>query len=169
MKSKNVKTYFVSAIIMMMLLTLSCKEKEVIITKDYVINPNWSEGDNSFGVCKMLLKDSSKTIDLKDPAETELYYGLIEDTSFSFVTNVKYDGENFAKRKVYFNRDNGFSWSKSPNLDHNWEKYKTVGALQKETWYLLSGLSQIHTTMYYVYIDTLDSLHVFKVGTMTNY
>jgi len=165
---KNSKTYLAGTIFLM-LLTLGCKESKVTITKDYVINPNWIKGDNSFGISRMLLKDSSKTIDPKDPSEPELYHGLIEDTSFSFVTNVKYNGENFAKRKVYFNRDNGFSWSKSPNIDHDWKKYKTVGELQQNTWYLLSGLSQIHTTMYYVYLDTSDSLHVFKVSTMTNY
>lgn len=168
MITRRGKYYFVSSIFLI-LLTLGCKQEKVTITEDYVINPNWSKGDNFFGVNRMLLKDSSKTINLKNPSEPELFYRLIEDTSFSFVTNVKYNGENFAKRKVYFNRDNGFSWSKPPNLDNDWKKYKNIGKLQHNTWYLLSGISQIHTTMYYVYLDTSDSLHVFKVSTMTNF
>lgn len=168
MVTKNGITYLLGTIFLM-LLTLGCKEKEVTITKDYVINPNWDEVDNSFAVYRMKLKDSSQIIDLKDPSEPELYHGLIKDTSFSFVTNVEYNGEDYAKRKVYFNRNNGFAWTKSPDIDHDWIKYETIGELQQETWYLFYGLSKIHTTAYYVYIDSSDSLHVFKVSTMTNY
>lgn len=167
MMAKKGITYLAGTIFLM-LLAWGCKEGKVIITKDYVINPNWSKADNSFGVSRMFLKDSSKTIDLKDPSEPELYHGLIEDTSFSFVTNVEYNGENFAKRKIYFNRYNGFSWGKLNDRHSNYEQ-ETIGELQQDTWYLLTGLSQIHTTLYYVYLDTSDSLHVFKVSTMTNY
>lgn len=152
------------------MLIFSCsdwKEKEVTITKDYVINPNWDEVDNSFVVYRMKLKDSIKTIDLKNPADTELYHGLIEDTSFAFVTNVKYNGEDYAKRKVYFNKYNGFSWGKLNDRHSDYEQ-ETIGELQQETWYLLAGLSQFKT-LYYVYLDTSDSLHVYKVSGMTNY
>lgn len=141
------------------------KGKEVTITKDYVINPNWDEIDNSFAVYRMKLKDSSKTIDLKNPTEPELYHELIEDTSFLYRANVKYNGEDYAKRKVYFNRDNGFVWRKNP---HSASGFKTIGELQPETWYLLVGLSKVRT-LYYVYLDSSDSLHVFNVSTMTNY
>ncbi|MDO5655050.1 MAG: hypothetical protein Q4G27_02800 [Flavobacteriaceae bacterium] len=144
------------------------KEKEVTITKDYVINPNWEEKrHNSFAVYKMKLKDSTKTIDLKDPAGTELYHGLIEDSSFSFTTNVEYNGEDYAKRKVYFNRYNDFSWGKLNDMHSDYEQ-KILGELQPETWYLLAGLSQFKT-LYYIYLDTSDSLHVYKVSGMTNY
>lgn len=152
------------------LLIFSCsdwKEKEVTITKDYVINPNWDEVDNSFVVYRMKLKDSIKTIDLKDPADAELYHGLIEDTNSSFIANVEYNGEDYAKRKVYFNRYNGFSWGKLNDIHSNYEQ-ETIGDLQQETWYLLAGLSQFKT-LYYIYLDTSDSLHVFKVSHMTNY
>lgn len=149
-----------------MILGLGCKENKVTITKDYVINPNWSEADNSFAVHRMKLKDSTKIIDLKDPSEPELYHGLIEDTSFSYTTNVKYNGEDYAKRKVYFNRDNGFQWLE--NFPKSGSTKKIFGELQQGTWYLLAGLSQFKT-LYYVYLDSSDSLHVFKVSTMTNY
>lgn len=152
------------------MLIFSCsdwKEQEVTITKDYVINPNWNEVDNSFVVYRMKLKDSNKTIDQKNPADKELYHELIEDTSFAFVTNVKYNGENYAKSKVYFNKYNGFSWGKL-NDRHSDYKQETIGELQPETWYLLAGLSQFKT-LYYVYLDTSDSLHVYKVSGMTNY
>ena len=73
------------AVLFFVLFTSACtgwKSKKVSITKDYVINPNWDKTDNSFGVYRMKLKDSSKTIELKDPTEFELYHGLVEDTSF---------------------------------------------------------------------------------------
>jgi len=157
-------------VIVLFVCTISCTNfKTVTITKDYVINPNWDKVDNYFEVYRMKLKDSSQIIDLKDPSEPELYHGLIEDTSFSFVTNVKYNGEDYAKRKVYFNRYNGFVWRKPSDIDPSRNiTFKTIGKLQQETWYLLAGLSQFKT-LYYVYLDTSDSLHVFKVSTMTNY
>lgn len=169
MIAKKGITYLAAGTIFLMLLTLGwgCKEKKVTITKDYVINPNWSETNNSFAVYRMGLKDSSQIIDLKNPSEPELYHGLVKDTSFSFDANVEYNGENYAQRKVYFNRDNGFLWW--GNLHKSSSTKKILGELRQNTWYLLAGLSQIHTTMYYVYLDTSDSLHVFKVSTMTNY
>lgn len=151
---------------------MSCtgrKEAKVTITKDYVVNPNWDEVDNSFAVHRMKPKDSSRTITLKHPADTELYHGLIADTSFSFTANVEYNGEDYAKRKIYFNRDNGFVWRKPPDIDPSRnETFSAIGELEQNTWYLLAGLSQFKT-LYYVYLDTSDSLYVFKVSGMTNY
>ena len=163
------RIYFIG-IVFLLLITTGCrKEKTVTITKDYVINPNWDKIDNSFVLYRMKLKDSTKTIDLKDPSEPELYHGLIEDSSFSFTANVEYNGEDYAKRKVYFNRYNGFVWRKPPDIDPSRNiTFKTIGDLQQETWYLLAGLSQFKT-LYYIYLDTSDSLHVFKVSHMTNY
>ena len=153
-------------IILLLILTTGCwNEKAVTITKDYVINPNWDEVDNSFEVYRMKLKDSSKTINLKAPADMELYHGLIQDTSF-YIGFVEYNGEDYAKRKVYFNRDNGFLWWK--NFPKSNSTKKILGELQQDTWYLLAGLSQFKT-LYYVYLDASDSLHVYKVSGMTNY
>ena len=102
---------FYAGIILLMLLTTGCwDEKNITITKDYVINPNWDEVDNSFAVHRMKLKDSSKTIDINNPTNMELYHSLIEDTSFSYTANVEYNGVDYAKRKVYFNKNNGFLW-----------------------------------------------------------
>lgn len=152
--------------ILLMLLTFGCNENKVTITKDYVINPNWDKVDNSFAVYRMKLKDSSQSVDLKDPSEAELYHGLTEDTSFIYRGFVEYNGEDYAKRKVYFNKDNGFLWWK--NFPKSNSAKKKLGELEQETWYLLAGLSQFKT-LYYVYLDATDSLHVFKVSTMTNY
>lgn len=146
------------------------KEAEVTITKDYVINPNWKkefDDGNSLAVYKMRLKDSSKTIDLTNLTEPELYHGLIKDTSLIYDANVKFNGTDYSKRKVYFNRDNGFLWCDLNNMHSDCER-RVLGELEQDTWYLLAGLSQFRT-LYYIYLDTSDSLHVYKVSTMTNY
>lgn len=151
--------YLISAIFI--LLAISCNEsKEVIITKDYVINPNWDKINNSFQVIRLNLKNSKDTINLRKVAQSELLKKLVEDTSFSYIANVNYNGEMFSKRKVYFNRDNGFTWWSS---DINSNKNK-LGELQKNTWYLLAGLSK-YRTIYYINIDTYDSVHCFKIMT----
>lgn len=159
------------AVLLFLYFTSSCtyfKENKVVITKEYIINPNWDEVQNYFFLYRMKLKDSTKTIDLRDPSEAELYHGLVKDPDFSFYAKVEYNGENYTKRKVYFNKDNGFLWCRS-NQMHSPCNQKILGELQPGTWYLLTGLSKISTTMHYIYIDNLDSLHVFKVSTMTNY
>ena len=163
----NCKKYLVGTLFLSLLGCLNLKEAKTIITKDYVINPNWSETNNSFVVYKMNLKDSSKSINLENATEPELYHGLIEDTSFTYYANVLYNGKKYDERKVYFNKDNGFLWHK--DLHSSSSTKKILGKLQQDTWYLLTGLSSIQTTLYYMYLDSLDSLHVFKVSTMTNY
>ncbi|MCX2744933.1 hypothetical protein OO013_13705 [Mangrovivirga sp. M17] len=157
-------------IILLLLLSIGCYDhKEVTITKDFVINPNWTQMDNSFEIYKMKPKDSSKTINPKNYSSIELYHALTTDTSYSYVANVKYNGVDYAHRKVYFNRDNGFVWTRPSNIDPSLNStFETIGEFERETWYLLAGLSQ-YGTLYYLYIDASDSLHVHKVSGMTNY
>ncbi|MGI9527357.1 MAG: hypothetical protein ACR2MS_09645 [Weeksellaceae bacterium] len=116
----------------------------------------------------MKLKDSTQTIDLTDPSEAELFNGLVEDSSFLYHTRIRYNGEDFTKRKVYFNKYNGFRWCDSNNMHSDCEK-RTLEQLRQETWYVFYGLSSIHTTAYYAYFDSSDSLYLFRVGMMTNY
>ena len=168
MTSKEGITYFVGTIFLM-LLTLGCKEKEVTVTKAYVINPYWDKIDNSFTVTKMLLKDSTDSINLKNISPSELLRKLVEDTNLSFIANVKYNGEDYPERKVYFNRANGFSWRKLNDKNSNY-KQEIFGELQQKIWYSLGGLGE-EKTLYYIYLDNLDNLHSFKVpaSSWTNY
>lgn len=155
-----------------LLICVSCKEKQVVITKDYVINPYWDKTDNSFIVAKMKLKDSDKNnLKLNNITSQKLLSELVKDTSFSFTANVKYDGKSYAERKVYFNRDNDFLWRKPPNIDPSRKKvFNTIGELEKKEWYFFGGLDK-EKTLYYIYIDSLDKLHIFKVPSTswTNY
>lgn len=156
---------FITTLISLLLLIVGCwNEKTVTITKDYVINPNWDEVDNNFTFVRMKLKDSSNTIDLKNATNKEIENALVEDSSFLYMASVKYNGEDYSERKVYFNKDNGFAWK---NNLHSSSGLKTIGELQIESWYFLVGLSRFRM-YYYIYLDTSDSLHVFKVSGITN-
>jgi len=141
----------------------SClQEKDIIITKDYVINPNWDREDNSFKIIRMKFKDSKDSIDIKKATQSELLEELTEDSSFSYVANIKYNGKSYAERKIYFNKDNGFLWRSDWRYDRG-ERSKTVlGELEKNTWYLLAGLSDFRT-LYYIYIDGYDKVYVYEI------
>jgi hypothetical protein len=154
-------------LLVLILFIASCREREVIITRQYVINSNWTEGDNSLAIWKMKLHDSSQVIDVTNPTETELLDGLTIDSGFCYMTNVQYNGEKFSERKVFFDRYNGFSWCSLKDR-HSGCHQKTIGELQRSTWYLLSGLSNVRK-LHYVYVDSLDHVRVSRVNAITNY
>jgi hypothetical protein len=163
------KTYFIGSLFVLVAFSCtSCKQANVTITKDYVINPSWDKVDNSFDVIKMIVKDSSDTINLKNVSSLKLLQNLKEDTSFIYRASVLYNGTKYSERKVYFNRDNGFLWW--GNLHKSTSTKKILGELQRETWYFLGGLGE-EKTLFYVYLDSLDSLHKFRVSASdwTNY
>jgi hypothetical protein len=93
--------------------------KKVVITRRYIINRNWS---NRCGPCnhvtiyKLHLADSSRPIIIDsiiwsrnpeyDPLKT-----FVRDTCTWFEAyEILYNGESFRKRKIYFDRPNGFKW-----------------------------------------------------------
>jgi len=86
-------TIYILVIGLMMILSGCWNDKSVIITKEYVINPYWDKIDNSFTITKMKLKDNY--INLEEPSNYDLYNGLIEDKSFSYTTNVEYNGVEY--------------------------------------------------------------------------
>ena len=57
--------YFVYVIFAILFLLFGCKEKDIIITNDYVINPNWNEKSNLIEITKMKYKNDYDSIDLK--------------------------------------------------------------------------------------------------------
>jgi len=164
--------YRVSIAIIISLLIVSCSfsEKEVVITKDYIINPNWSKQANTLTVTRMRFKESLE-IDINDVSPALLVQVLERDSTFMFTANVAFDGVEYAKRKIFFNKANGFYWRKFPSVDPSRSfKIEMLNELEAGIWYRLGGLSTI-STLYYIYIDTRDSLHVIEVPASywTNY
>jgi hypothetical protein len=98
---------------------MSCiSTKKVVITRRYIINPNWSKDllDNHITIYGLQLADSSRPIVVDsifwsrdpeyDPLET-----FVRDTCTWFAAfNIPYNGRSFRKRKIYFDRPNGFKW-----------------------------------------------------------
>ncbi len=101
-----------------LVLLMSCVKK-VVITRTYIINPNWS---NTCGPCnritiyKLHLADSSRSIIVDSIfwSRNPEYHPLktfVRDTCTWFEAySILYNGTSFRKRKIYFDRPNGFKW-----------------------------------------------------------
>lgn len=114
---------------------ISCfSTKKVVITRRYIINPNWSNTfspSNRITIYKLHLADSSRPIIVDsifrsrdpeyDPLET-----FVRDTCTWFrAWGILYNGRSFRKRKIYFDRPNGFKWlvHSCDSLDSTYHKF----------------------------------------------
>lgn len=145
------------------LIFTSCLNKKIEITSDYITNANWNEQANAIKINKLRLKKDSTINPVSDLNQVELLEKLEDDTSFLFVANVKYNGEKYSTRKVYFNKNNGFFWWS----DKGEAKTEAIGNLQKDNWYKFSDLVT-YPYYVYVYVDTLGKAHCFDVN-LANY
>ena len=119
-----------------LVLLMSCfSTKKVVITRRYIINRNWS---NSCGPCnritiyKLHLADSSRPIIVdsifrsRDP-EYDPLKGFVRDTCTWFFVpfEIPYNGKSFRKRKIYFDKPNGFKWVvySCDSLDSTYSKF----------------------------------------------
>ena len=118
-----------------LVLLMSCfSTKKVVITRRYIINRNWS---NTCGPCncitiyKLHLADSSRPIVVDSIFWSRVTgYDLLEmfvrDTCTWFTaSNIPYIGTSFRKRKIYFDRPNGFKWViySCDSLDSTYSKF----------------------------------------------
>lgn len=132
----------------------SCdNNKKIEITAEYIVNENWNELANSIKIDKMILKKDS-VIDLFKLNQLEVINKLQEDSSFSYVANVKFKTNEEKKSKmIYFNHENDFFWLKR-DLE---TKIKVLGSLEKRTWFKFSRLLT-HNYDIYIYIDSLNNV-----------
>ena len=119
-----------------LVLLMSCfSTKKVVITRRYIINPNWSNTCgpcNSITIYKLHLADSSRPIIVdsifrsRDP-EYDPLKTFVRDTCTWFeASNILYNGTSFRKRKIYFDRPNGFKWlvHSCDSLDSTYHKFR---------------------------------------------
>jgi len=101
-----------------LVLLMSCVKK-VVITRTYIINRNWSNTfspANRITIYKLHLADSSRPIIVDSIFWSRVTgYDLLEmfvrDTCTWFAAyEILYNGRSFRKRKIYFDRPNGFKW-----------------------------------------------------------
>jgi hypothetical protein len=104
-----------------LVLLMSCySAKKVVITRTYIINRNWQNTCalcNRITISKLHLVDSSRPIIVdsifrsRDP-EYDPFKVFVRDTCTWFFVpyGIPYNGSSFRKRKIYFDRPNGFKW-----------------------------------------------------------
>ncbi len=103
-----------------LVLLMSCySAKKVVITRRYIINRNW---DNACAPCnritiyKLHLADSSRPIIVdsifwsRNPEYHPLKTFVRDTCSWFAAFEILYNGTSFRKRKIYFDRPNGFKW-----------------------------------------------------------
>ncbi len=140
-----------------------CLNKKIEITAEYITNANWDKQANAIKINKLRLTNDSTINPFVDLNQIELLEKLEDDTSFLFAGNVKYNGEKYSNRKVYFDKKNGFFWWS----DKGETKTETIGNLQKDNWYKFSDLVT-YPYYVYVYIDSSNKAHRFDVN-LANY
>lgn len=160
--------------ILSLLMFVSCSNKNVEITPEYIINENWSKKNepalaNSITINKMKIKKDSAVNPFLELSQSEILNKLEEDSSFMHYSNVKISqGESYKNKKIYFNRYNGFYWG-SKSRFNNTDTVKTVGNLQQGNWYKFSDLGLItHPYYIYIYVDSSNKVHRFDVN-LANY
>jgi len=160
--------YFFS-IVFIISAVVGCSSPEVIITSSYIINGNWTArndypGANAIEIYGMH-ENKGRAIDAhSNPSQLQLLDGLNRDSSFYYSANVYFPGEtSYLKRKVYFNKDNGFSW-----FSFKGEKEtRAIGNLKPKSWYEFSNL-KAHGYHYIVYVDSAGGTLVFPIN-IANY
>ena len=147
---------------LILLLLISCSsEPKIVITKKFISNKYWDNYNNAIQVNRMRVKkDSTLNVSASD-FDTNTGWSLFHKLEMDSTSFFGYNGLNFKKDKplltgkVFFDRDNGFEWYTAKG------NKKTVGELENETWYLISGLK---TEPYeiIIYVDKNEQLHRFN-------
>jgi len=119
-----------------LVLLMSCynfSTKKVVITRRYIINPNWSKNlPNNITIYRLQLADSSRPIIVdsifrsRDPEYDPLKVFVRDTCTWFFVPfEIPYNGKSFRKRKIYFDRPNGFKWlvHSCDSLDSTYHKF----------------------------------------------
>ncbi len=103
-----------------LVLLMSCfSTKKVVIARRYIINRNWQNTCalcNRITIYKLHLADSSRPIIVdsifrsNDPEYDPLRVFIRDTCTWFEASGIPYNGTSFRKRKIYFDRPNGFKW-----------------------------------------------------------
>lgn len=154
--------------ILFALIFASCSNKKIEITPEYIINQKWDEHANAIEIGKQMVKKDSVINPFSNLYNADLLSKLEDDSSFIFYANVKYNGEKYSTRKVYFNMDNGFYWNEGYLIGTETKRtVDKIGVLEKNQWYKFSHLVT-HPYYVYIYVDSSNKVHRFDVD-VANY
>jgi len=125
--------FFVIFLLEVIFVFLVFHVKKVVITRRYIINPNWSKNlPNNITIYRLQLADSSRPIIVdsifrsRDPEYDPLKVFVRDTCTWFFVPfEIPYNGKSFRKRKIYFDRPNGFKWlvHSCDSLDSTYHKF----------------------------------------------
>lgn len=144
-----------------------CSHKKIEITSDYIINENWNRQNekalaNSITINKMKVKLDSIINPITELDQSELNK-LEDDSSFIHYANIKIkEDDSYPNKKIYFNRDNGFSWL-TESSNNTSIRSNTIGTLQKNNWYKFANLGTLSIRHIYVYVDSTNRIHRFDL------
>ncbi len=110
-------TFFVIFLLEVIFVFSMFHVKKVVITRRYIINPNWGNTpSNRITIYKLHLADSSRPIIVdsifrsRDPEYHPLKVFVRDTCTWFEAYEIPYNGKSFRKRKIYFDRPNGFKW-----------------------------------------------------------
>ncbi len=149
--------YSYSLLLALVICFASCTRTEIEITPEYIYNNNWSQSSNSIDISLLKLKPNG-TLDLNSLNQGDVVDNLEMDSSFRYFTNVK--RSQVSTGKIYFNKDNGFSWANDKKTTN------VIGNLKRNSWYRFAIDS--YQNKIYIFIDSLNSVHKQEV-VPTNY
>lgn len=141
-----------------------CLDKKIVITTEYIVNPNWSKkseaaGANAIEIIKMKVRKDSVIYPSADLSQSEILEKLEYDSSFYFFANVKIKPqESYQTQKIFFNKENEFYWLLN---DHGNSKSKVIGKLKTNSWYEISDLNYYS---YVIYIDSMEKVHRYIIN-----
>lgn len=143
-------------------LLLSCSNKKIKITKDYIVNEHWEEHHYRMMIDKMKVIDTIDynkilSIDYDEPNYVYIVKRLVVDSTFNY-TFSRYATSKI-KDTIYFNKYNGWTWGS----EYGYTK-KYIGSLENSTWYKFSDLLMNVHFFIYVYVDSKGNTYQFHVN-----
>jgi hypothetical protein len=156
------------------LIFVGCSDKKVEITSEYIINENWNkkkekDWGNKIEIYKLKVKKDSIINPFIELSQVEILPKLEVDSTFYRYAAIRIEAEkSYGTQPIYFNKYNGFYWN-TKEWPNNRDSVKTIGDLQKDSWYRFSELGLLaHPYYIYVYVDSSNSVHRFDVN-LANY
>jgi len=148
-------------------LLISCENRKIEVTNEYILNEYWDDYNNAIEIQKMKVIDSSLNIFSKDFRIESNHWNIANKLQIDSTFNCYYSGLNFMKNKpklkgkIYFNKENDLTWIV------NGEKKQIIGNLKNNTWYKFSRLKN-GTFHQYIFVDSIGKTHKFSVN-LDNY
>ena len=149
----------VIGLILLVFSLIGCSNEKIIITSEFIVNPNWGEQANAIQINGIRVKNDSTIDPFAELTQVDILNKLEPDSSFSWFANAKIkSGESYKNKKIFWNRDNGFPWWNRIAEAHA----PVLGKLKKDHWYKLSHLLT-HSYDIYIYVDSTNKIHRFDV------